>query len=58
MSIQTLVVGSTVTGLYGQLQIQANGNYTYNANLDAAKRLLNGEVRSDVYLYHQRFKQC
>ena len=43
--------GGTITGLYGQLTIDANGTYTYNANQAAAQRLLTGETRTETFNY-------
>ena len=43
--------GGTITGLYGQLSIGANGTYTYNANQIAAQRLLTGETRTEIFNY-------
>ena len=43
--------GETITGLYGQLTIGANGTYTYNANQLAAQRLLTGETRTETFNY-------
>ncbi|MCB8878168.1 phage head spike fiber domain-containing protein [Acidisoma silvae] len=44
---------TTVTGLYGTLVVQANGNYTYtmNAGLPLTADLLGGEIEQDTFAY-------
>ena len=43
--------GGTITGLYGQLTVETNGTYTYNANQAASQRLLTGETRTETFNY-------
>ena len=44
-------VGSALTGTYGQLTLNANGSYTYNANQSAAEALDAGDVVVDYFNY-------
>ncbi len=43
--------GETITGTYGQLTVEADGNYNYEANQLAAQRLLTGETRTEAFNY-------
>jgi VCBS repeat-containing protein len=44
-------VGSTLTGTYGQLTLNANGSYTYVANTSAANALDAGDTVYDYFNY-------
>ena len=44
-------LGSALNGTYGQLTMNANGSYTYNANRDAADPLDPGDTVTDVFTY-------
>jgi VCBS repeat-containing protein len=44
-------VGTAVAGVYGTVNIQTNGSYTYTANLAAAQALRSGQVVTDVFSY-------
>jgi VCBS repeat-containing protein len=46
--------GATITALYGALTIEANGQYSYHANQNAAQRLLSGETRTEAFNYTVR----
>ena len=43
--------GSTLTGMYGQLTIEADGSYEYTANETAARKLFAGEIATETFTY-------
>jgi len=45
------ILGSALTGTYGQLTLNANGSYSYVANQSAANALASGESATDSFNY-------
>ena len=45
------ILGSALTGTYGQLTLNDNGSYTYVANQSAANALASGESATDSFNY-------
>ena len=43
--------GATLTGTYGQMNIDSDGSYSYTALETAAKRLLEGETATETFTY-------
>ena len=43
--------GSTLTGSYGQMTIEADGSYSYTAQETAAYKLLDGEIATETFTY-------
>ncbi len=47
-------IGSVVIGQYGQLTVQADGSYFYQANPNAVAHLAQGQMATDVFTYTVR----
>ncbi|KZR90092.1 Hemolysin, chromosomal [Synechococcus sp. MIT S9509] len=45
------LAGSTLTGTYGKITIEANGSYVYTADQIASKRLLIDQTRTETFTY-------
>ncbi|MDZ7595298.1 MAG: VCBS domain-containing protein, partial [Thiobacillus sp.] len=50
----TSPAGDPINGIYGTLILNADGSYTYVANLDGAQALGQGDVGEDVFTYTMR----